>query len=70
MAKALKLWARAEIHCSYEEFYLLEQGLKDCSSDLRKKIPPVVSLNAGVLRVSHGMKFKVAKKCLYSKEEE
>lgn len=24
MAKALKLWARARSHCSYEEFYLLE----------------------------------------------
>lgn len=35
-----------------------------------EKIPPVVSLNACMLRVSHGTKFKVAKKCLYSKEEE
>lgn len=35
-----------------------------------EKIPPVVSLNACMLRVSHGMKFKVAKKCLYSKGEE
>lgn len=39
MAKALKLRARAESHCSYEEFYLLKQGLKDCSSDLWKKNP-------------------------------
>lgn len=35
-----------------------------------EKIPSVVSLNACMLRVSHSMKFKVARKCLYSKEEE
>lgn len=35
-----------------------------------EKKNPVVSLNACMLRVSHGMKFEVAKKCLYSKEEE
>lgn len=44
------------------------KGLQLRSTEKKKK--RVMSLNACILIVSHGMKFRIANKCLYSKKEQ